>query len=789
MPEILSRLNIRPRIPSWTDGTVWHNWVRHEKYLRSSATWKSHQVDSVAAESLRILEKITPVTRTEYQSRGLVVGYVQSGKTASFTAVAARAADVGYRLIIVLSGIHDSLREQTQARLNRELVEVGDHWVTLTDGDNDFKVPPNPDGFAPTGTVLIVAKKIVPVLRRIDEWISLVEDRMENIPLLLIDDEADQASINSKGNRRDATVSEKEDTDEKANPDTAPTQTNALIRSILHRCKRASYLAYTATPFANLFINPEAYDSEVGHDLFPRDFVVQLPRPDGYTGTEELFGAAAHDRDVLRTVADEDVVHLRPSRRKKRDPILLQQENKLPQSLCDALLAFCIAGSIRTLRGISGKPHTMLVHVSHEQKDQIRIGNAIQIQIRAWRASEDVQTGSLFNPMRAAWGDFGKVSLPEGITDQDVIAGAITVLRLLDDVSVLNSTTGENLRYEERPDCHLIAVGGNRLSRGLTLEGLTIAYFLRTTTMVDSLLQMCRWFGFRTGYGDLIRIWTTRVIADWFVELAVVEQSLRDSILRLEREGRRPDQMQIAIKAHSHLMLTSAAKSRMADVVTKSWSSQCPQTILLPLTNPIVLNNNLKVTADLLTNHAPTVDRYGGSISYDVPAFSIITFLRQYRNHPDASAFVSDEIADWIEQRNEVGEVCRWTIFVASPDRDRRAIIGHRTYGLVQRRPAGVSGIGILVDPRHEGIDLANGPDVYWKGNSLNAQAMRASRSSTNGLLLIYPLDPSPLHASTEAVIAIAASLPRTSDESEQYIANRGVPRVRMGDARALGKT
>jgi hypothetical protein len=705
------------------------------------------------------------------------VGYVQSGKTANFTALAARASDVGYRLIIVLSGIHDSLREQTQKRLNKELVQIGDSWTTLTDYDNDFLIPPNPDGFGSGGTVLVVAKKIVPVLNRISSWLSIVGDRMKDIPLLLIDDEADQASVNTKGNRRDITVSDPRNTDEKLDSDTAPTRTNALIRSILNQCPRATYVAYTATPFANLFINPEAFDREVGHDLFPRNFVVQLPRPEGYTGTEELFGPAAAEMDVLRSVADEDVLRLRPKRRKKGAPIVVRNQEQLPQSLCDALLAFCIAGAIRTLRGITDKPHTMLVHVSHEQKDQMRIGESIQAQLRAWRMSEEIVPGSMINPLRSVLSDFGNVALPEGINVEDVIAKAIHVLKIIEDVAILNSTTGENLRYEERPCCHLIAVGGNRLSRGLTLEGLTIAYFIRTTTTVDALLQMCRWYGFRTGYGDLIRIWTTQGIADWFVELAVVEQSLRDSILRLERAGKRPDQMQVAVKAHSHLLLTSNVKSRMADQTGRTWSAQCPQTILLPLSDLSSLRKNINVTSQLLSQHPPTANRHGGAIAFDVPVIAIINFLRGFQGHPDAIAFNSGDLAEWIEERVAADELTKWTIFVASPDRESQTVIGDRAYGLVRRRPTGSSGIGILVDPRHEGVDLPGGPEGYRKGTSYNASAMRANRSASNGLLLIYPLDPIPFGVTVETVIALAASFPKTGDDGELFFVNKGVPR------------
>ncbi len=307
----LPPLTLKPRLALWTDGTVWTNWSRHEAYLRSLPNWKQHQIASVAEESLRIISKTIPVGRPEFQCRGLVVGYVQSGKTANFTAVAARAADVGYRLIIVLSGIHDSLRNQTQRRLDLELTDVGVDWITLTDETSDFHEPPVADGFASTGTVLIVAKKITPILRRLNQWFGKLEGRLADVPVLVIDDEADQASINTRGNRRDPSI----DKDTPPDEDTAPSLTNALIRDILRKIPRATYIAYTATPFANILIDPDANDSQVGEDLFPKDFVVQLPRPHGYTGTEELFGTSAQGRDVLRPVDPADVKALKPKQR------------------------------------------------------------------------------------------------------------------------------------------------------------------------------------------------------------------------------------------------------------------------------------------------------------------------------------------------------------------------------------------------------------------------------------------------------------------------------------------
>lgn len=769
MPETISRFSLRPHIANWTDGTRWHNWSLHETFLRAQPNWKSDQVDSVAEESLRIIGKTKPINRPEFQCRGLVVGYVQSGKTANFTAVAARAADVGYRLVIVLSGIHDSLRNQTQKRLNRELVNVAANWVTLTSEDEDFQIPTVADGFDSIGTVLVVAKKTVPILRRINHWIAALNGHLEGIPVLLIDDEADQASVNTKGNRADLSVDDEPEID---NSD--PSQTNLLIRDTLQRIPRATYIGYTATPFANILINPDAYDRGVGEDLFPRDFVVQLPRPAGYIGTEELFGTASVGRDVMRSVAENDVRALRPKRKKKGAPLTIEREEGLPQSLCDAVLMFGVIGAIRRLRNQTAMPHTMLVHVSHKQNDQARIGLAIEAHLKSWRDHERVLPGSLRLMLSSALGDLGDVSLPAD--RETVLDEAVTNLARIY-VAVLNSDTGQQLEYDEKPGRQLIAVGGNRLSRGLTLEGLTVAYFLRTTSMADSLLQMARWYGFRAGYDDLIRIWTTAGIARWFVELALVEESLRDSISAMNHAGRRPKEMQIRMRAHSELLLTSKSKSKMLEISRRSWSCENPQTILFPLCRPDILEQNVKLTATLLAESAPSHDAYGGSLAYDVSAKAIAAYVRSFVVHEDSLAFRGDLIADWILERAIVGELATWTIFVANPARDRQVLLGDRSFGLVHRSLTGAESIGILIDPRHEGVDLHGGPDSYRRGENYNARAMRRARPRSHGLLIIYPLDPQPLQAAVRTVIGIALSLPKTSDDAQILVANRGVNR------------
>lgn len=771
-----------PQRPNWTDRLStesWQYWKRLESLLRSDPKWELPQVDSVSAESLRVLQYLPdPKASARFQGRGLVVGYVQSGKTANYTAVAARAVDAGYRMVIVLSGIHDSLRNQTQNRLERELTgNQGNYlqeldgcreWVTLTTPTEDFK---EQDGniLQSTGPLLAVVKKNVPVLQKLDRWLELSAPYLGDLPVLIIDDEADQASINTKGNRPlDAAVGDEDDDDENL----APSRTNGLIRSILKRTKKAAYIAYTATPFANILINPEAVDRRVGDDLFPKDFVIQLPRPKGYTGTEELFGVSAEGRDVLRTVAEEDVKALRGSRRRRKSEIVLEQAaDTLPNSLSDALASFCLAGGVRVLRGLTGKPHTMLVHVSQRTDDQSRIADAIRDQLDLWREAErqgqrlEVILGPVWREMRAG------IDVPA--SEEAILNAAVRVLRELV-VIELNSVTGENLEYDEKPGRHIVAVGGNRLSRGLTLEGLTVSYFLRTASMCDTLLQMARWYGFRRGYEDLIRIWTTDGIARWFSELALVEQSLRDSIIALARAGRRPDQMAIRLRAHSNLLLTARNKSATALLQQDSWSGEHPQTVLLPLSSLEKLQTNLSLTDQFIEEVSPSVKCHGGMLARDVRPETIVAFLRGYQIHEDIVVFRNDLLADWIMERSTVDELTDWSVFVASPVDGKSATLGGREIGLVRRKRVSSESIGILTDPAHEGVDLPRGPDAYKRDSgAYDAEAMRVARPSTQGLLLVYPLDPEYLGIpNREPVIALALSLPQTSDAGTTWIVN-----------------
>jgi hypothetical protein len=784
---IVNILRTEPGEQAWIDrlGTQqWYHWARHEAMLRSNPKWQAQQVDSVAAESLRILGKLPdPLPSRSFQARGLVVGYVQSGKTANYTALAARAADAGYRIVVVLSGIHESLRTQTQNRLERELTghqpggvgqsAQGHEWIALTYPGEDFRdvdvrILQSPSPF------LIVAKKHTTVLRKLDKWLEAAARFLATKPLLLIDDEADQASINTRGNRDP----EPEDEDEES-AELAPSVTNGLIRRILGRAPMAAYVAYTATPFANILIDPAAVDRHVGTDLFPKDFVVQLPRPAGYTGTEELFGVSAKGRKVLNQVPDTDAFALRgaPRRRRSSEVTLQSDATPIPSTLTDAILGFFLAGGIQLMRsgGIPLPAHTMLVHVSVRTQDQARVETQIEMQLELWRAAAD--QGQDLRPMFLdAWRTL-KPGVESPGDDGTVVDAALAVLGQAE-VLVLNSETGEELEYEQKPGRHLIAVGGNRLSRGLTLEGLTISYFLRTAAMADTLLQMARWYGFRSGYEDLIRIWTTDGVARWFGELALVEQAMRDSIQALERAGRRPDQMAIRLRAHSELLLTAKNKSSMASKQKDSWSGEHPQTVLLPLRDEDKLSVNKGLVDELVRRLSPRVAAHGGLLARDILPETVAAFLRAYQAHDEIVALRPRALADWIIERSEAGELTDWTVFIANPEARTTVNLGGISFGLVERTRTSAESIGTLLDPRHEGADLPGGPGAYRReSGSYDSDAMRMARPVTQGLLIIYPLDPTLLGVADkiDTVIAIALSLPSTSDEGADWIVNEGI--------------
>jgi len=419
---ISARRGPLPWFSGW-DSSAGYYWRRQRSYLIDRSGWSLGAVGSLDDATDRILSHLEDPSLhgpTQFDVRGLVMGHVQSGKTANFCALVAKAADAGYKLIIILSGVHNSLRLQTQRRINRLLgldptgvpePEPGRRWIGLTTPmlDGDFR-PGTLDANVLQGNehVLLVCKKNVSVLRRLTHWIA--NKAPASLPVLVIDDEADQASVNTGGNRSpmheevDLTADDlgDADTDDELNPSVI----NGQIRLLLRSFNRVSFVAYTATPFANVLINHLAIDREVFHDLYPRDFIVALPMPHGYTGAERLFGRDAlpgedtnqASLDVVEIVPDYEVELLSP-----RAEDIDVYEPVVTPSLGMAILDFVLSTAARMQRSKRDIPATMLVHTHHRTPVQKRLGVILREHLSDCRQSWRYDRESIRPKLMARW--------------------------------------------------------------------------------------------------------------------------------------------------------------------------------------------------------------------------------------------------------------------------------------------------------------------------------------------------------------------------------------------------
>lgn len=628
---------------------LWAYSDAYEKYLKTQR-WHPTLVQDLSDVGTRILGHLQdPSGEGSWNRRGLVIGHVQSGKTANYIGLVAKAADAGYKLIIVIAGIHNNLRKQTQERIdegfigrssdphNRIPVGVGldvgyPFPATLTTIYDDF----NQTTAARSGwrindfskPIILVIKKNVSILKALHKWLKEMNTqgggRISDVPMLLIDDEADNASINTN------------------KPDLDPTATNGMIRRILGLFTKSCYIGYTATPFANIFINHENYEPDVYEDLFPRDFIYCLDAPNTYFGPKKVFLDDASSEAFTEAINDcEDYI---PWSHKKDHPV-----KELPPSLYRALHQFVLARAIRNLRGHSRKHCSMMINVSRF----VAVQKAVRVMISQYEKKlreaaqayyampEDISGKNQY--MAALKAVFESDFSGCGHTWPEVkktLWSVFDSLRLY----VVNSQTDEVLDYKkyERDGYGLtaIAIGGLSLSRGLTIEGLCVSYMYRNTRMYDTLMQMGRWFGYRLDYEDLCRVYLSSDSINWYSHIAEASEELLQQIKRMRRDGLSPRQFGLYVRSHpDSLLITAPNKMRDAKsiVVKGNFSGDLRESHALA-TDPEINKKN----EELITKFWQ--DGFGGAaeeetvkgwmfrnVSVDVMA----AFLRDFQAHPD----------------------------------------------------------------------------------------------------------------------------------------------------------
>ncbi len=543
-------------------------WDDYESYLRDVKKWPASSISSLDETTTEVIERLSRPTRSEAkQTKGLVVGYVQSGKTANFTGVVAKGIDAGYRLIIVLTGTIEILRSQTQRRMDMELMGVenilagqdptdpavvkeldyqqDEEWkaerfvthgdsltlpgvveiVRVTSHHSDYKRLPqamtklkfarknkqkalnDEENLFHSGAYVAVLKKNSAPLKKLIQDLKPLKNDLAELPVLIIDDESDQASVDTtnpakwkKGsveNRKRTTI-------------------NQLITEILEICPRAQYVGYTATPFANVFVDP---DDE--RDLFPADFVLSLHRPPGYMGVQEFHDVGKRWDDEEKTVANSnELAHIRPLVGDvDTDPLGRIEE------LQEALDAWVLSGAIKKYReansDVSYRHHTMLVHESVRKDDHADTA----ADVRSLWGKAKFNSSEGFARLRKLYDeDFHPVMdaraagapIPDSFDDLKPYIGTALAEITIDGDPVLIVNSDEEIRAQQKKldfeadKVWRILVGGTQLSRGFTVEGLTTSYFRRKAGQADTLMQAGRWFGFRPGYQDLVRLYIRR---------------------------------------------------------------------------------------------------------------------------------------------------------------------------------------------------------------------------------------------------------------------------------------
>lgn len=722
-----------------------------------------------------------------------------------------------------MAGVHNNLRSQTQLRLDEGFLgfdtqherafRENNLWIgvgridqnsiahSLTSSLSDFSAgAANAIGinFNTNEPIIAVVKKNGRILDRLLQWLSAqsieVEGRrvIRNKSLLLIDDEADNASINTRP-ENDGT-----------------TRINGLIRDIIRLFDKSGYVGYTATPFANIFIPID--DDE----LFPRDFIINLPAPSNYIGPDKVFGfQLVEDDDVSETVLPivrrvDDYNNFVPNGHSNGDEL----PTEAPQSLLLAIKCFILTCAVRRLRGQEAVHNSMLIHTSRYIAWQRQITIVVQNVFDFYRRGIEMNIPSVIEELRQAYevdADTYKsyITTSQAILDSRLsnIDPHVQINNWTDVLPHLNSAAARiQVReinggsadilnyYDHRNGLSVIAIGGDKLSRGLTLEGLSVSYYLRASRMYDTLMQMGRWFGYRPGYVDLCRLFTSRELNEWFCHIALASDELRNEFdYMADVAGSTPEQYALRVRTHPGVLQISASnKIRRAVTVDVSWAGRLVESYEFQK-NGVTVHNNLIATTDLILglDGNPIVDSSGNYLWFDINPSTIRQWLLRFRLSESLKAADPLNLVRFIDVQLANNELTSWRVAVMS----KRATIKRRhiqkgetdlNIGFYLRNYDGRNSNddvyylrkSHIISPRDEHVDLTL-PEIelamertveLWRRNGKQSTPAYPSgeiirneiRNSQTALLLVYFLDPqgAGLDDGTEPIVGYAISFP-----------------------------
>jgi len=832
-------------------------WNRYKLYM--SKNDPSFPVNDLDDFTDKILDKcVNPKKQGSWDRRGMVVGHVQSGKTSNYIGLINKATDAGYKVIIIIAGTISSLRRQTQERIDsgfigrnssafirekeNKIVGVGNYTVgtdiySLTSAyyksgdEGDFNQAIAKRLNIPIGRnpVVLVIKKNKSILENLIDWFSkdinakVVDGtpKLFDVPAFIIDDEADAASVNASRDINDIKT------------------INRLIRTLLNIFNQNTFVGYTATPYANLFISQE-YNEEkttvvknktykIGEDLFPRDFIINIKAPTNYIGAAKIFGyenanpeLTKEPLDIFREINDFDPPFFRTINRENKDIL----PEYLPPSLERAIKSFILTCAIRRVRGHENKHNSMLVHVALLVRWIDRVAYLVNEKTKEYKNAIQSEDEFLINELQEIYETDFLPTMQNVLENLDYIDIRIkphtweevkkelkkAVLKI-DVRSVHGTRSTTNLEYHniEEIDYNrhenglsVIAVGGSRLSRGITLECLSISYFIRTTRMYDSLMQMGRWFGYRPGYVDLCRLYTTNQIFEWFNHITMATEEMRNDFDEMTATHQRPKYFRLKVRNHHGLLtITSLNKLYFTEDIEISFSGENPQTYCLLKTKSAIDNNFNALKKLISTIGLPTkenrIENKGKTRYLFYPNTNIdalCSFIDSFKI--EQPSINNATLSDYIKTQAKGNKIKEWSTCIVSnsdervfidykgktPRNERQANEDVSKYDLqhnnevitlscsVRNQQIGRGGEFYLISKNQidqtgdRYVDLSKDKD-YSKMSYAEIKEQR--KAEKKGLLLIYSLDErgTPNVKNDIPIVGYSLHFPRIEDETK----------------------
>ncbi len=829
---------------------LWNRYKLH--IMENDASFPVNDLDDFTD---KILDKcVNPKKAGSWDRRGMVVGHVQSGKTSNYIGLINKATDAGYKVIIIIAGTISSLRRQTQERIDsgyigrnssafirekeNRLIGVGKYKVntdiySLTSSyyksgdEGDFSQSVANRLNIPIGKnpVVFVIKKNKSILENLIDWFSKNENvriadgspKLFDVPALIIDDEADSASVNTTRDINDIKT------------------INRLIRTLLNIFNQNTFIGYTATPYANLFISQDYNEDltttvkgkqyKIGEDLFPRDFIINIKAPSNYIGAAKIFGyeninpeLTKEPLDIFREIDDFDPPFFRT----------INKENKhilpeyIPQSLELAIKSFILTCAIRRVRGHKHKHNSMLVHVALLVRWIDKVAYLVNEKTKEYKDAIEGDDEALLSELKQLYlSDF----LPTTInvldnldyTDirinthswEDVKKELKKAASKIEVRAVHGTRSTTNLEYHKIEEIDynrhenglsVIAVGGSRLSRGITLEGLSVSYYLRTTRMYDSLMQMGRWFGYRPGYVDLCRLFTTNQIFEWFNYITMATEEMRTHFDEMTVTHQRPKDFRLKVRNHQGLLtITSLNKLHFSEDIEISFSGENPQTYCLLKPKSAIENNFNALKSLINTIGSPkeeNIIELKGKTRYLLYPNSNVDALCNFIDvfKIEQPSIKNATLTDYIKTQSKADKIREWSICIVSntddkvfidyngktPRNERKSNENVSTYDLqfgnkvitlgcsVRNQQIARGGEYYLISKNQ--IDQAGDRqvDLTIQNKDYTYDEIKEQRKAEKkGLLLIYSLDErgSPNLDNGIPVVGFSIHFPRIDDE------------------------